>query len=118
MDPEPAFVVVSCTAPDESEARNIEEEILRRRLAACVQRTAVDCRYWWQGTMESASEFRLEAKTTDALASKLVELIRELHSYEVPEILVTPITGGDGDYLAWIEAETSGAGGDAAGDAP
>jgi len=118
VDPEPAFVVVSFTAPDESEARNIEEEILRRRLAACVQRTAVESRYWWKGTMESAAEFRLEAKTTDGLAPKLVELIRGLHSYEVPEILVTPITGGDGDYLAWIEAETSGTAGDATGDVP
>ena len=114
MDAGPTFVVVSCTVPDESEARKIGEELLRRRLAACVQCTAVKSRYWWHGEVESAEELRLEVKTTAARVPGLMELIRELHSYEIPEILVTPVIGGDGDYLAWIGAETSESAADAA----
>jgi len=65
--------------------------------------------------MASADELRLEAKTTSENAPRLVELIRDMHSYEVPEILVTSVEGGDADYLAWIATETTG---DAGGTGP
>jgi periplasmic divalent cation tolerance protein len=63
--------------------------------------------YWWQGHLEDAQEWSVTFKTTADLAHKLVVRVRSLHPYDVPEILVIPVTDGDPDYLRWVEQETT-----------
>jgi periplasmic divalent cation tolerance protein len=58
--------------------------------------------YRWQGAVERENEFLLNAKAPESGAEELVRRIRELHSYDVPEIVVTPIVGGNPDYLRWV----------------
>jgi len=100
------FVVVTTTLESEADARNLAHQIVEQRLAACVQTTPIQSVYRWQGAIETASEHRLVAKTRGALTERLVGFIRSEHSYEVPEIIVTPIVGGLDAYLQWIGEET------------
>ena len=59
---------------------------------------------------ETATEWLLVAKTRGALVDDVVAAVRAAHSYDVPEVIATPIIGGNADYLAWLEAETSTSG--------
>jgi periplasmic divalent cation tolerance protein len=100
------FVVVSGTVAGRPEAEELARGIVEARLAACVQCEPVRSVYRWKGAVEEAAEVRFAAKTRASLAPKLVRFIRDRHAYEVPEIVVTPILGGHGPYLKWLEEET------------
>lgn len=101
-------VVVSTTVDSAGKAKALAGRIVEERLAACVQRVPVQSVYRWKGKVESASEYLLLAKTRAELARELAAFIRKIHPYELPEIVVTPITGGLAAYLGWIRRETRG----------
>ena len=98
----PACVVVSTTVETETIARELAREIVDARLAACAQQVPIHSTYRWKGTVESAGEILLLCKTTHDRSEALTAFIQQHHPYEVPEILVTPITGGYAPYLAWL----------------
>lgn len=100
------FVMVSTTVDGEKAAAELAGKIVENRLAACVHRAVIKSTYRWKGAIESADEYLLLAKTRASLADELVAFIKKSHSYEVPEIVLTPIVGGFADYLAWIREET------------
>lgn len=101
-----ACVQVTTATPSEDVADAIAAALLRRRLAACVQVVGpMRSRYWWHGSVETATEWQCVAKTTMDACTRAVDAIRAAHPYDVPEIVVTPIVDGDADYLAWILAE-------------
>jgi periplasmic divalent cation tolerance protein len=101
------FVMVTTTTDSLDEARRLSAAAVEARFAACAQLSApVTSTYWWQGQVETATEYRIEFKTRGPLAGPLLEFLKELHSYETPELLVTPIVTGHQDYLDWINAET------------
>lgn len=96
-------VQVTTTVPTEDAASTIGAALLDAKVVACVQVDGpVRSSYWWQGAREDAVEWRCVAKTTAALADRAVAAIVEAHPYEVPEVLVTPVTGGHQAYLAWV----------------
>jgi periplasmic divalent cation tolerance protein len=66
----------------------------------------VHSRFWWQGKIDSADEALLVVKTKAALLDEIIKLVKENHSYEVPEIVALPIVGGNRDYLKWIDNQT------------
>jgi len=102
-------VVVLSTAGSTEQAETIARALVERRLAACVQVVPEACStFRWEGEVRTESEAVLWIKTRAALASAVGRAIRELHTYEVPEIVVLPIEGGDPEYLAWIAAESAG----------
>jgi periplasmic divalent cation tolerance protein len=77
--------------------------LVERRLAACVTIVGSACSiYRWQGKIEEEDEKLLLIKTERRLFEALRTTIRELHSYEVPEVLALPIDAGDADYLEWL----------------
>ena len=99
---------VTTTLPDQTAAERLAGMLVEERLAACAQVLGpVSSAYHWQGTIEHATEYYCHLKTTVARASALQARIRELHPYEVPEIVAVPITAGDSDYLRWIEQTVS-----------
>ena len=101
------FIQVATTTERKEEAQRIARALVERRLAACVHVVGpIQSTYWWQGQIETAEEWRLEMKTRSALLEPLQRAIRELHSYDVPEIIAVPITGGSQDYLDWLRRET------------
>jgi periplasmic divalent cation tolerance protein len=104
----PEHVQVTVTAPSAEEAERLATMAVERRLAACAQVSGpVTSTYWWEGKLSEATEWVCVYKTVARRLSELTAAVRSAHPYEVPEILVSPITGGDPDYLAWVEAETS-----------
>ena len=99
-------VVVLVTTGSEEEARRVAEHLLGQRKAACVNIVpGVSSLFWWQGKLDSAQESLLIIKTRASLLQKVIELVKEVHSYEVPEIIALPIIGGNEDYLKWIDDE-------------
>lgn len=100
-------VVLTVTDSPES-ARALAGSVVAARLAACVQVAGpVESTYWWDGAVETATEWQLWCKTTDAGYEALAAHIRAHHSYDVPEILRLPVTAGHPPYLRWIDAETA-----------
>ncbi len=104
--PDVAVVVLS-TAPDEAEAARLARVLVEERLAACVSRApGLKSVYRWEGAVEDADEILLIIKTHARRAPDLTRRLRELHPYEVPEILVVPVAAGLASYLDWIRRET------------
>ena len=103
------YVQVVCTVGTELEAERIARAVVEQRLAACVQIIApVQSIYWWRGAIERSTEWMCVMKTKWEKFEGLRRAIREQHTYETPEIIATPIVGGDEAYLAWIEEEVGG----------
>jgi len=102
-----AYIQVSTTVAKAADARAIARALVTRRLAACVQVSGpITSTYWWRGNIETAREWLCVAKTRRSLYAKVEAAIKELHPYEVPEIVATPITAASAEYLAWLDAET------------
>lgn len=100
------LVQVETTVDSEAAAAALAAALVNEGLAACVQVLGpIASTYRWQGAVERATEWLCLAKTTEAAAARIMARIRELHSYEQPEILVLPVTGGDPGYLAWVRTE-------------
>ncbi|MBU4199598.1 MAG: divalent-cation tolerance protein CutA [Verrucomicrobia bacterium] len=100
------LVIVNTTVASKAEAQKLAGAIIKSRLAACVQFMPIHSIYRWKGRVESAPEYLVLAKTRAALAAPLMAFIKRHHPYEVPEILVTPITAAYGKYHEWVETET------------
>ena len=100
--PEDAFQLILTTAGSEEQARQIARALVERRLAACVNIVAHACSiYRWKGEIQEEEEKLLLIKSSRRLFERVRETIREVHSYEVPEVLALPVDDGDADYLAW-----------------
>lgn len=97
------YLQVTTTAPSEEEARRLGSALLERRLAACVQVVGpIESRYWWQGKLEEAREWLCLVKTEASRYDELEATIGEVHSYDEPEVVATPIVAGSRGYLGWI----------------
>ncbi len=98
-------VVVLMTASSREEAGRIAEMLIRERLAGCVQiLPEIESIYRWQREVARESEVLLMAKTTRARFDELDRAVREIHSYETPEIVAVPVTAISGPYLEWLQA--------------
>ncbi|EXJ16663.1 divalent-cation tolerance protein CutA [Imhoffiella purpurea] len=97
-----------CTCPDPETAQALAERLVDERLAACVNiLPGIRSVYRWEDAVQQDSETLLLVKTGAERVSELIERLRELHPYEVPEIIALPITEGLSDYLSWVDACTS-----------
>ena len=101
---ESAYIVLFITTDSASEAQQISKVLLEQKKAACVNIISnVDSLFWWEGKLDSARENLLIVKTKASLLPEIINLVKKVHSYEVPEIIALPIVGGNQDYLDWIE---------------
>jgi periplasmic divalent cation tolerance protein len=101
------YIQVITTTPDRDMAESVAQSLLENRLAACVQITeGVSSYYWWDGKIDSSNECVCTIKTGSHLYEAVEKKIREIHSYDVPEIIAVPITAGSKEYLDWIDKET------------
>ena len=93
------------TTSTKREAQRIVQRLLEKRLIACANIYGpVESRYWWQNKIEKAKETLVMMKSKQNLFTKLTEGVKEIHSYEVPEILAVPIVEGYRLYLEWLNA--------------
>jgi periplasmic divalent cation tolerance protein len=95
-------LVLSTTGTRE-EAATLANELVRRRLAACVNIVGpIDSVYRWKGAVENSQEFLLLIKTTSDQFGNLKAALQEMHSYEVPECIAIAVEDGLAEYLRWI----------------
>lgn len=101
-------LLVLCTCPPGPAAAELAEKLVDERLAACVnQLPGVLSSFHWEGRVQQDAETLLLIKTTRAGLDGLTTRIRELHPYELPEVLAVPVMGGLESYLDWIRASVA-----------
>ncbi|MEW5762441.1 MAG: divalent-cation tolerance protein CutA [Bacillota bacterium] len=99
-------VLVYITAADEEEARTLGRTLVENRLAACANVIPrIHSTYRWEGQLVEDEEALLLVKTTRGLVDRLIETVREIHSYEVPAVLVLDVAAGNQAFLDWVAAE-------------
>ena len=100
------FIQVSTTVAQRADAEKMAKVIVEKKIAACVQILGpLTSFFHWQGNLEKAEEYLCLIKTRKDLFPDLEVVIKDMHPYEVPEILGTPITEGGKDYLDWMVSE-------------
>jgi len=101
------FIFVQTSSNSENGAQRIADAIIEKRLAgACWVSGPVKSTYWWKGKIDQEQEWVCSFKTRKDLYSTIEQVIKEAHSYEIPEIVAIPIITGNQSYLDWIVAET------------
>jgi len=99
------YLVVIMTTSTKSEATKIVQCLLEARLIACANILGpISSHFWWKDKINEATEFLVLMKSSKRLFDKLLERVKAIHSYEVPEILALPILKGLPSYLSWLEA--------------
>lgn len=100
-------VIVSSTIDSEEAARRLADGAIAAQLGACAQIVGpITSVYRWQGEVQTDQEWRVEVKTAADRVAELTEYLTGRHSYDVPEIIATPITGGSAEYLSWLVSQT------------
>ena len=100
-------VQIQTAVNSKEEAQRLADAILKGKLAACIQMFPILSNYWWEDKIEESEEFILLIKTKEDNYKKIEELIKKLHTYEVPEILSIPISAISSEYFNWIKQEIS-----------
>ncbi|MBI5412106.1 divalent-cation tolerance protein CutA [Candidatus Peregrinibacteria bacterium] len=92
------------TAPSKEVAEKIAFALVEQKLAACCSIIpGVTSIYTWEGKTEKGEEAQIIVKTRSELFPQLMAAVKSLHSYQVPEIIMLPITAGLPAYLDWID---------------
>ena len=100
--------IVYSTIGSLREARTIANALVKERLAACVNLIPkIESVYRWKGNLENSHECILLAKTRDEKAQAVIDRIRTMHSYELPDIILLPIIGGLPEFLTYITEEST-----------
>ncbi|HID95747.1 MAG TPA: divalent-cation tolerance protein CutA [Candidatus Latescibacteria bacterium] len=110
---EEGYIIVLVTASSVEEGERIASVLLERKVAACVNITGgIRSLFWWEGKIDRAHEVLLIIKSKAALLEKVIGLVKENHSYDVPEVIALPVIGGSKAYLEWMEGVIPPAGDD------
>jgi len=101
------YIVVYITAASKTQAMDIANRLVEEKLAACASIVDnVTSVFRWNNAVDIAQEAQIIVKTRRELFSLLVNRVKQLHSYQVPEIIALPIVAGSDDYLSWIKNVT------------
>ena len=102
------YSIVLTTTNTEDNLNKIIENLLNHKLAACLQYYPIKSAYVWDNEIQKDDEFILIIKTKESLFKEVEERIKEVHSYDEPEIISLPISSGSSGYLDWISEVTKG----------
>lgn len=100
------YMVVFVTASSQAEAELLSDCLVKNKLAACVNTLSVNSIFSWQNKIDKAKEILLIIKSKRKMFSKIENLVKKHHSYEVPEVIGLPLIGASQRYLDWIEENT------------
>lgn len=98
--------MITTTTDSKENADIITEALLQKHLVACVQYINIESSYSWQGKVVSSKELLLQMKTKTSFFKKIKDEIEELHTYDVPEIVMVPLLDANVSYMKWINEET------------
>lgn len=97
-------IVIFVTTPTSKEAQRISDLLIEKKKAACVNIIPrIDSVFGWEGKVEQQQECLLIVKSKVSVLNEVTRLVKQSHSYEVPEIIAMPIVGGNEDYLMWLD---------------
>tara|TARA_Y100001968_G_C18787050_1_gene449428 strand:+ start:78 stop:422 length:345 start_codon:yes stop_codon:yes gene_type:complete len=99
--PKKDLVIVLTTEADLSKAKNLANTILRKRYAACINFSKVNSSFWWKGEIENTEEIQLMIKSHKNCLDELFKLIKEIHTYENPELIFWDIEASN-LYGSWV----------------
>ncbi len=100
------YIQIFTTVEKKEDAEKIAKIVVEKRLAGCVQVLGpIKSTYWWKGNIESAEEYLCIMKSKKNFYAELEKTIKEIHPYEIPEIIALPIIAGYENYLKWLTAE-------------
>lgn len=102
------YIAVVTTVGSLAEAQSMARAVVERKLAACVQISAIESFYSWNGAVQHEPEFRVLFKTINDRYPDVEAAIRELHSYELPAIHTFALEHVYAPYAAWIEDNSTG----------
>lgn len=100
------YVMIEVAFNSEEEVKLIKERLLKEKLVASLQVIVSDSSWNYNGELESDNEYLVFMKTKESLVNEVYEVIKEIHSYNVPEFAVFLLTSPSKDYLDWIDKET------------
>jgi len=97
-------IVIFVTCANKKEAESIAKVLVKNKFAACVNiLDKVKSFFWWEAKIDQADEILLIIKSKKTKLSRIIKLVKSMHSYQVPEIIALPIAGGYRPYLRWID---------------
>ncbi|MCL7403249.1 MAG: divalent-cation tolerance protein CutA [Thaumarchaeota archaeon] len=100
------YIQVLTTVDSREKAEEIAGKLLNARLAACIQIIGpIKSMYWWKGVIEYSQEWICLVKTKAEMYNEVESMIKNSHSYEVPEIIAIPVIHGYDKYLEWLTSE-------------
>ena len=99
-----AIQVVYVTFPDEDEAKRVVGKLLRAKHIACANSFPINSMYTWNGKFRTDAEVGVYLKTTQAKVATLLDVLPSLHSYEVPCIVVLPVSAVHLPFQEWIKS--------------
>ena len=101
--------LIITTTPKQDDAKKLADLAIERNLAACVQMQA-ECisTYRWQGQIETTTEYPVHFKTNEANKQALMNLLKQNHPYDVPEIISIKLEDVETDYANWLNMQLSG----------
>lgn len=101
-------IIIYITASNDKEAEKIARELVGNRLVACCNIIpAIRSIYRWKGDIHDDREVLLISKTVSSLFPSIIDYVKRIHSYEVPEIIAVPIIEGEKNYINWIQDNIS-----------
>ena len=100
------YVMIEVAFNSEEEVELIKERLLKEKLVASLQVIVSDSSWNYNGELESDKEYLVFMKTKEFLVNEVYKVIKEIHSYEVFEYAIFPLTSPSKDYLDWIDKET------------
>ncbi len=99
------YMIVLVTTASKKEAEEISQHLLEQKLIACANIIGpMISHFHWSGKIERAEEFLILMKSRLDLFEKISAEVKELHSYELPEVLALPILAGSDSYLKWLNS--------------
>ncbi|MDR1383533.1 MAG: divalent-cation tolerance protein CutA [Planctomycetaceae bacterium] len=101
------FVEIQTACGDEQEARKIATAVVEKHLAACVHVFPITSIYRWKGGIETGNEWLCVIKTTHKRFPAIRDAVRQMHSYECPQIVMLPIIDGEKNYLDWLSDQVN-----------
>ena len=99
--------IIVSTFPDKKSITKIANEVVKSKLAACVNITKISSIYAWQGKIENTPEYLALFKTTTKNKKTLKEKIKSAHPYDVPEIAEITVDSINKPYLDWLIGSTN-----------